>query len=70
MLSPMNIVKMLVELREEHSRLGDAIIALERLASGHGRRRGRPPARMKDQSNNISKPKEIRGSKNKAGSEA
>jgi hypothetical protein len=39
----MDILKMLADLRQEREQLGEAIIALERLASGLGRRRGRPP---------------------------
>jgi hypothetical protein len=42
----MNIGKMLDELRAERDQLTEAIITLERLAAGRGRRRGRPPAWM------------------------
>ena len=42
----MNPAKMLAELREERTRVEEAILALERMAGGH-RRRGRPPAWMK-----------------------
>jgi len=42
----MDINKMLAELRGEHDQLGEAIITLERLAVGRGKRRGRPPAWM------------------------
>jgi len=42
----MDIVKMLAELRLEREQLDEAIIALERLGLGRGRRRGRPPAWM------------------------
>jgi len=45
-LADMDILKMLAGLRQEREQLGDAIIALERLASGRGKRRGRPPAWM------------------------
>lgn len=34
---------MLAELREEQARIVEAIAVIERLAAGHGRRRGRPP---------------------------
>lgn len=38
--------KMLDELRAERDQLDEAIITLERLAAGRGKRRGRPPAWM------------------------
>jgi hypothetical protein len=37
---------MLVELRSERDRLAEAILALERLAAGGQKRRGRPPKWM------------------------
>jgi len=37
---------MLAELRQERDQLEEAIMTLERLARGRGRRRGRPPAWM------------------------
>jgi len=40
----MDVVKILVELRQEREQIEEAIISLERLAHGRGRRRGRPPA--------------------------
>jgi hypothetical protein len=43
----MDISKMLEELRQEREHLEEAILTLERLAVGRGRRRGRPPAWMK-----------------------
>ncbi len=42
----MDIFKMLAELRQEREQVEEAIITLERLARGRGRRRGRPPAWM------------------------
>ena len=39
----MDITKMLEELRRERQQIEEAILTLERLASGRGRRRGRPP---------------------------
>ena len=42
----MDILKMLSELRSERGQIEDAILVLERLASGHGKRRGRPPKWM------------------------
>jgi len=44
----MDVNKILVELRHEREQIEDAIISLERLARGRGKRRGRPPAWMKD----------------------
>lgn len=37
---------MLAELRDQRMQIEEAIIALERLAHGQGKRRGRPPAWM------------------------
>lgn len=42
----MDVSKVLVELRQERQQLEEAIITLERLARGRGKRRGRPPAWM------------------------
>lgn len=42
----MDISKMLDELRTERENLEQAITTLERLATGRGKRRGRPPAWM------------------------
>jgi hypothetical protein len=42
----MDINKMLAELRTEREQVEEAIIVLERLARGQGKRRGRPPAWM------------------------
>src|ERR1700674_1031201 len=39
----MDIISMLAELRTERERLSEAILALERIATGGERRRGRPP---------------------------
>lgn len=40
----MDLNKILAELRSERDQMSEAIIALERLAGGGTRRRGRPPA--------------------------
>jgi hypothetical protein len=40
----MDITKMLAELRQEREAIEEAILTLERLARGRGRRRGRPPS--------------------------
>lgn len=42
----MDISKILADLRQERQQLEEAILSLERLATGRGRRRGRPPAWM------------------------
>src|SRR5437879_4291754 len=42
----MDILKMLAELRAEREQVEEAIIVLERLARGRGKRRGRPPKWM------------------------
>jgi len=39
-------LKMVAELRQEREKIEEAIITLERLSRGRGRRRGRPPAWM------------------------
>ncbi|MCW5966473.1 MAG: hypothetical protein KIT83_20720 [Bryobacterales bacterium] len=40
----MDIAKILAELKDERQNLDEAIVVLERLARGRGRRRGRPPS--------------------------
>jgi hypothetical protein len=68
----MDVSKMLAELRQEHEKLGEVILGLERLAAGQGKRRGRPPAWLKNASPSDSEesaPKKRgrpKGSKNKA----
>jgi hypothetical protein len=42
----MDVAKILVELRQEREQIEEAILSLERLAQGRGRRRGRPPSWM------------------------
>ncbi len=44
----MDIDKMLEELRAERESIDEAILTLERLARGHGARRGRPPKWLAD----------------------
>ena len=58
----MDLIKMLAELRQERDQLEEAIMTLERLARGRGRRRGRPPAWMTELKRRGRPP----GSKNKA----
>jgi hypothetical protein len=47
----LDVDKMLAELRLEREQIEEAILTLERLARGRGRRRGRPPAWLKDPAN-------------------
>jgi hypothetical protein len=42
----MDVLKMLADLRHEREQIEEAILTLERLAKGRGKRRGRPPAWM------------------------
>jgi hypothetical protein len=50
----LDVDKMLAELRLEREQIEEAILTLERLARGRGRRRGRPPAWLKDVSSAAS----------------
>ncbi len=45
----MDVLRMLSELRAERDQLEEAIITIQRLAAGQGKRRGRPPAWMKSE---------------------
>ncbi len=40
----MDIARILTELRQEREQIEEAILTLERLTAGRGKRRGRPPA--------------------------
>jgi hypothetical protein len=44
----LDVDKMLAELRLEREQIEEAILTLERLARGRGRRRGRPPLWLKE----------------------
>jgi hypothetical protein len=44
----MDVAKILAELREERTQIEEAIVSLERLARGRGKRRGRPPGWLAD----------------------
>lgn len=44
----LDVDKMLAELRMEREQIEEAILSLERLARGRGRRRGRPPGWLKE----------------------
>ena len=57
----MDVTKILDELRQERLQLEEAILSLERLARGRGRRRGRPPSWMVEAKRRGRPP----GSKNK-----
>jgi len=59
----MDVSKILTELRQEREQIEEAIMSLERLARGRGRRRGRPPAWMAELDKKRGRPP---GSKNKA----
>jgi len=45
----MDLHRMISELQAERQRLDEAIQALERLSAGKARRRGRPPAWLKEE---------------------
>jgi len=64
----MDVAKILAELRQEREQIEEAILSLERLARGRGRRRGRPPAWMTE----ITTKRRGRppGSKNKSATKA
>ncbi len=59
----MDVSKILADLRQEKEQLEEAILSLERLAMGRGRRRGRPPAWMTVATKKRGRPP---GSKNKS----
>lgn len=61
----MDVTKMLAELRQEREQIEEAIMSLERLARGRGKRRGRPPAWMTEMKRRGRPP----GSKNKSKAE-
>jgi hypothetical protein len=63
----MDVTKILADLRQERLQIEEAIISLERLARGRGRRRGRPPAWLAEQPKKRGRPP---GSKNKASAKA
>jgi hypothetical protein len=57
----MDVAKMLADLRQEREAIEEAIMTLERLARGRGKRRGRPPAWLAE----VKKRGRPAGSKNK-----
>jgi hypothetical protein len=60
----MDVSKILAELKQEREQIEEAILSLERLARGRGRRRGRPPAWMTEMT--AKRRGRPPGSKNKA----
>ena len=60
----MDVAKMLADLRQEREAIEEAILTLERLARGRGKRRGRPPAWLAE----VKKRGRPPGSKNKPSS--
>jgi hypothetical protein len=58
---------MLTELRAEREQIEEAILSLERLARGRGKRRGRPPAWLSEM-RRVAKPGPV--GKSKASSNA
>jgi len=61
----MDVSKILAELREERQQIEEAILSLERLATGRGKRRGRPPAWMATATTTGKRRGRPPGSKNK-----
>ena len=56
----MDFDEMLKELRQERDQVAEVIATLERLARGHGKRRGRPPkwlAEPRDQRKRPDRPR-------------
>ena len=70
----MDISKILADLRAERVQIEEAIITLERLAEGRGKRRGRPPswlveARKKDDTTPDKPEKPMKGKEKASKSE-
>jgi hypothetical protein len=59
----MDVTKILSELKEERQQIEEAILSLERLARGRGRRRGRPPTWLSEMT--VKRRGRPPGSKNK-----
>ena len=58
----MDVTKILADLRQERMQIEEAILSLEQLARGRGRRRGRPPAWLAELPKKLGRPP---GSQNK-----
>jgi hypothetical protein len=54
----MDLLTMLSELRSERAQIDEAILVLERLASGRVKRRGRPPSWLKPPAEEAGNPKD------------
>ncbi len=61
----MDLTEMLAELRQERAQIEQAIVILERLARGRGKRRGRPPLWMSNPEAPAKRRGRPPGSKNK-----
>jgi hypothetical protein len=61
----MDVTKILAELRDERAQIEEAILSLERLAQGRGKRRGRPPAWLSSEAAPAKRRGRPPGSKNK-----
>jgi DNA invertase Pin-like site-specific DNA recombinase len=59
----MDVTKILAELKAEREQIEEAILSLEQLARGRGRRRGRPPSWMSEMT--VKRRGRPPGSKNK-----
>ena len=59
----MDVTKILAELKGEREQIEEAILSLERLAQGRGRKRGRPPSWMSEMT--VKRRGRPPGSKNK-----
>jgi hypothetical protein len=57
----MDVKGILDQLREERAQIAEAIIALERMQLGRGRRRGRPPKWMQEAKLDLPAPSKRRG---------
>ena len=57
----MDVSKILEQLKEERDQLEAAIVTLERLALGRGKRRGRPPTWMVEARNRTKSGDEVSG---------
>ena len=65
----MDVSRILAELKAEREQIEEAILSLEKLARGRGKRRGRPPAWLSEATEAAAEPPKRRGrppgSKNK-----
>lgn len=62
----MDVSKILSELQAERAQIEEAILSLEKLARGRGKRRGRPPAWLTETAEAPKRRGRPPGSKNKA----